>query len=189
MTDMIEAVLVTVLPALFLAIIFGGIPYFRQKKIEQEGEAPINRFLFLSSKYTIILLWGSMALASWGIGYSPVPVPRMLQLIALVFWFAGFTLMYLWRFTMGDSFRLGTPREDTRLKTDGLFRFSRNPMYVGVYATIVASSLYTLNPAVILLGVFVVAVHHAIILAEEEHMQKVFSREYPEYCSRVRRYV
>jgi protein-S-isoprenylcysteine O-methyltransferase Ste14 len=62
-------------------------------------------------------------------------------------------------------------------------------MYVGVYATIVASSLYTLNPVVILLGAFVAAVHHAIVLAEENHMQKVFSREYPEYCSRVPRYV
>jgi protein-S-isoprenylcysteine O-methyltransferase Ste14 len=106
-----------------------------------------------------------------------------------VFWFAGFALLYLGRFKMGNSFRLGTPKEDTSLKTDGLFRLSRNPMYVGVYATIIASSLYTLNPVVILLGAFVVAVHHAIVLAEENHMQKVFSREYSEYCSRVRRYI
>ena len=90
---------------------------------------------------------------------------------------------------MGDSFRLGTPKEDTHLKTDGLFRLSRNPMYVGVYATIVASSLYTLNPLVILPGAFVVAVHHAIVLAEENHMHKVFGRKYAEYCNHVRRYV
>jgi protein-S-isoprenylcysteine O-methyltransferase Ste14 len=90
---------------------------------------------------------------------------------------------------MGDSFRPGTQKEDTSLTTDGLFRLSRNPMYVGVYATIVASYLSTLNPVVILMGTFVVAVHHAIVLAEENHMQKVFSREYSEYCSRVRRYI
>jgi protein-S-isoprenylcysteine O-methyltransferase Ste14 len=186
---MIEAALVTVLPAGFLIIIFGGGALFLQKKIEQDGEAPIDRALFYASKYSIIVLWGAMALAGWGIGFSPVQVPRLLQLIALAFWFAGFGLLYLGRFTLGDSFRLGTPKEDTRLKTDGLFRLSRNPMYVGVYATIVASSLYTLNPVVILLGAFVAAVHHSIVLAEENHMQKVFSREYPEYCSRVRRYI
>ena len=73
---------------------------------------------------------------------------------------------------MGDSFRLGTPQEDTSLKTDGLFSLSRNPMYVGVYATIVASCLYTLNPVVILLGAFVVAVHHSILLAEENHIKR-----------------
>ncbi len=186
---MIEAVLVTILPVGFLIIIFLGGALFLQKKIEQEGEAPINRTLFLASKWSIVILWGAMALESWGIGLSPVQVPRFLQLIALVFWCAGFALLYLGRFKLGDSFRLGTPNEDTSLKTDGLFRLSRNPMYVGVYATIVAASLYTGNPVVILLGAFVVAVHHAIVLEEEKHMHRVFSREYPEYCSRVRRYV
>ena len=130
-----------------------------------------------------------MALASWGIGFTPFQVPRLLQLIALAFWCAGFVLLYIGRFKLGDSFRLGTPKEDTSLKTDGLFRLSRNPMYVGVYATIVAASLYILHPVVILLGAFVVTVHHAIVLEEEKHMQKVFSQEYSAYCSRVRRYV
>jgi protein-S-isoprenylcysteine O-methyltransferase Ste14 len=186
---MIEPVLVTALPVIFLIIIFGGGAYFLRKKIEQDGEAPINRILFYASKYSIIVIWGAMALAGWGIGFSPVQVPRLLQLIALAFLFAGFALLYLGRFKMGDSFRLGTPKEETRLKTGGLFSLSRNPMYVGVYATIAASSLYTINPVVILLGAFVVAVHHSIVLAEENHMQKAFGRQYQEYCSRVRRYV
>ena len=186
---MIEAVLVTILPVGFLIIIFLGGALFQKKKISQDGEAPINRSLFYASKWTIVILWGAMALASWGIGFSPVQVPWSLQLIALVFWCAGFAFLYLGRFKMGDSFRLGTPKEDTSLKTDGLFRLSRNPMYVGVYATIVAASLYTLNPVVILLGAFVVAVHHAIVIAEEKTMHEVFAREYSAYCNRVPRYV
>jgi protein-S-isoprenylcysteine O-methyltransferase Ste14 len=186
---MIEAVLVTILPVGFLIIIFLGGALFLQKKISQDGEAPINRTLFYASKWSIVVLWGAMALASWGIGFSPVQVPRFLQIIALGFWCAGFALLYLGRFKLGESFRLGTPKEDTSLKTDGLFRLSRNPMYVGVYATIIAASLYTLNPFVLLPGAFVVAVHHAIVLAEEKTMEKVFSREYSTYCSRVPRYI
>ena len=46
-----------------------------------------------------------------------------------------------------------------------------------------------LNPVVILLGAFVVAVHHAIVLAEEKTMQNVFSQEYLAHCRRVPRYV
>jgi len=189
LTTMIEAALVTILPVGFLIILFWGGALFLKKKISQDGEAPINRTLFYTSKWSIAILWGAMALASWGIGFSPVQVPRSLQQIAIVFLCAGFALLYLGRFKLGESFRLGTPKEDTSLKTDGLFRVSRNPMYMGVYATIVAASLYTGNPVVILLGAFVVAVHHAIVLEEEKHMHRVFSREYPEYCSRVRRYV
>jgi hypothetical protein len=34
-------------------------------------------------------------------------------------------------------------------------------------------------------GVFVIAVHHTIVLAGEEHMQKVFGQEYLGYCNRA----
>jgi protein-S-isoprenylcysteine O-methyltransferase Ste14 len=186
---MIEAALVTILPVGFMVVLFGGGVLFLKRKIEQDGEAPINRTLFYLSKYSILVLWGAMVIQSWGINISFIDVPRALQLIALLFWVCGFTYMYLGRFTMRDSFRLGTPKEDTRLRTDGLFRMSRNPMYVGVYLTIAASSLYTLNPLVILTGVFVIAVHHRIVRAEEKHLRNVFGREYSEYCSRVRQYI
>ncbi len=66
---------------------------------------------------------------------------------------------------------------------------SRNPMYVGVYLIIAASALYTANPLVLALGVFVIAIHHRIVLAEENHLRNVFGREYREYCSRVRQYL
>jgi protein-S-isoprenylcysteine O-methyltransferase Ste14 len=186
---MIESALVTILPAGFLVVLFGGGMVFLKRNIEQDGEAPINRTLFYSSKYSILVLWGAMILQSWGIRISFIEVPRALQFIALLFWVCGFAFMYIGRFTMRDSFRLGTPKEDTSLRTDGLFSISRNPMYVGVYLTIAASSLYTLNPLVILTGVFVIAVHHRIVRAEEKHLRDVFGREYLMYCSRVRQYI
>ena len=186
---MIETALVTLLPAGFLVVLFYGGALFQRRNIEQDGKAPINRTLFYASKYSILALWGAMVIQSWGISIFIVEVPRSLQIIALLFWIAGFALLYLGRFKRGDSFGLGTPREDTSLKVDGLFRLSRNPMYVGMYATIVASALYTLNPLVILLGMFVIAVHHTIVLAEEEHMQNVFGQGYLDYRNRVRQYI
>ena len=107
---MIEAVLVTLLPAGFLVVLFGGGALFRKKNIGQDGEAPINRTLFYASKYSILVLWGAMVIRSWGISISFVEVPRFLQLIALLLWISGFVLLYLGRFKMGDSFRLGTPK-------------------------------------------------------------------------------
>lgn len=90
---------------------------------------------------------------------------------------------------MGSSFRLGIPKEHTAFRMDGLFRLSRNPMYIGMYATVVAPAIYTLNPVVIALGVFVISIHHLIVLSEENQMQRMFGREYTDYCSRVRRYI
>jgi hypothetical protein len=36
-------------------------------------------------------------------------------------------------------------------------------MYVGMYLTLAAPSLYTINPLVILAAIFVIAVHHGIV--------------------------
>ena len=185
----IEAVLVTMLPAGFLIVLFGGGALFLQKNIRQDGEPPLNRTLFYLSKYSILVLWGVMVVQSWGFNFSAIGIPGLLRLVALGLWGFGFLLMYLGRFRLGDSFRLGTPSEDTTLRTEGLFGVSRNPMYIGMYCTVTASCLYTLNPLVILMGMFVIGVHHMIVSAEEMYMQKKFGGEYLEYCTRVRRYI
>jgi protein-S-isoprenylcysteine O-methyltransferase Ste14 len=186
---MLEAIVVTIFPILFLIVLFGGGELFRRKKIDMDGKAPINRTLFYISKYSILVLWGVMVLQSWGVSISIVEVPPFIQWISVIFWVFGFILLLLGRFGLGNSFRLGTPKEGTSLIVGGLYRFSRNPMYLGVYATVLASALYTLNPVVILLAAFVVAIHHKIVLSEEEYMQKVFGQEYLDYCHRVRRYI
>lgn len=186
---MIETFVVTIFPTIFLIVLFGGGSLFRRKKIDQDGTAPINRTLFYASKYSILILWGAMVLQSWGINISPVEVPILVKWISLFLWIFGFLLLFIGRFGLGSSFRIGTPKESTNLRADGIYRFSRNPMYLGVYATVLASVLYTLNPVVLLLAVFVIAVHHKIVLAEEEHMRKVFGQEYVDYCRRVRRYL
>jgi protein-S-isoprenylcysteine O-methyltransferase Ste14 len=62
-------------------------------------------------------------------------------------------------------------------------------MYLGVYATLLASVLRTLNPVLLLVAAFIIAVHHRIVLAEEAHLRDVFGEEYTAYCRRVRRYV
>jgi hypothetical protein len=125
---MIVAIAATILPLGFLIVLFGGGALFLRKNIEQDCKAPIHRALFYISKYSILALWGAMVLQIWGISISVFEVPPFLQVIGLAAWFFGFALLYLGRFELGSSFRLGTPKEHTGLKVDGLFRLSRNPM-------------------------------------------------------------
>jgi protein-S-isoprenylcysteine O-methyltransferase Ste14 len=186
---MIESLAVTVLPVLFLIVLFGGGELFRRQAIDMDGDPPINCLLFYMSKYSIVILWAATALHSWGIHLSLARVPGPSKWAALCLWVLGFLLLFSGRFRLGESFRIGSPKEKTYLHVDGLFRLSRNPMYLGVYATILASVLYTWNPFVLLLGIFVVVVHHQIVLAEEKYLQEQFGKEYAEYCRRVRRYL
>jgi protein-S-isoprenylcysteine O-methyltransferase Ste14 len=174
---------------LFLIVLFGGGALLRRRNIDIDGEPPIDRKVFYISKYAILALWGAMVAQSWGAPLAFVRVPGSLKWVSLVLWAGGFPLLLIGRLGMADSFRIGSAKESTRLKTGGLFRFSRNPMYVGVYATILACVLYTLNPIVPLVGLFVVTVHHRIVLAEEQHLQRAFGQEYADYCCCVRRYL
>jgi protein-S-isoprenylcysteine O-methyltransferase Ste14 len=185
----IERLIVMVLPVLFLIVLFGGGVLLRRRNIDQDGEPPLKKALFLGSKYLIVGAWAATVLHSWGIGLTFVRTPTPLRWIALGLWVAGFALLFVGRFGMGASFRLGSPRESTALKSNGLFRVSRNPMYVGVYTTLLAAVLYTLNPIVLIIAAFIVAVHHRIVLAEEDHLRTVFGEAYAAYCRRVRRYL
>ena len=186
---MIKSFGITLLPVLFLIVLFGGGELFRRRNIEIDGEPPIDMKLFYFSKYAIIILWVAMVLHSWGINLSFINVPEFLKWVSLYLWVLGFTLLFIGRFGLGESFRIGTPKESTQLKINGLFQFSRNPMYLGVYATLLATVLYTLNPILLFLGAFVIAVHHKIVLAEEQHLRKMFGEKYRKYCNQVRRYL
>lgn len=55
---MIETALVTILPAGFPIVLSGAGGGIQKRKIEQDGQAPINRTLFYTSKYSPSLLSG-----------------------------------------------------------------------------------------------------------------------------------
>ncbi len=187
--QMLRALLVTVPTVLFLIVLFGGGAVFRRKNIDMDGKAPIGQVLFYSSKYLIVLVWGAAVADAWGLRWSALQLPTPVRQVGLALWILGFLLLLTGRLGMGNSFRIGSAQESTALKTGGLFAISRNPMYLGVYSTLLGATLYTLNPAVLLISVYIIAVHHKIVLAEEEHLKGVFGSEYADYCRRVRRYI
>ncbi len=89
--------------------------------------------------------------------------------------------------------RAGTPvnpRQTTqKLLTTGVFRFSRNPLYVSltmIYLGIamVLSNLWLIVLVVPLLGLM----HFGVIRREEEYLTQKFGAEYSDYQHRVRRW-
>jgi protein-S-isoprenylcysteine O-methyltransferase Ste14 len=186
---MLVPLFVTLLPVVFLAGLMQKAVAFRRRHVDMDGEPPISKAPFASSKYAIVLMWGAMVIQSWGGRLSFVDIPNLLTGASLGLWVLGFALLFTGRSGLGDSFRIGSPRERTGLKQTGLYGFSRNPMYVGVYSTLCAVVLRTLNPLLLLVAAYVIVIHHRIVLAEEEQLRRAFGDEYRTYCSRVRRYL
>ena len=91
---------------------------------------------------------------------------------------------------MGPSFRIGI---DTAHSTDlverGLYRYSRNPIYVGMTSALVALLFLLPNALTLLLvGVGVVLTQVQTRL-EEEHLARLHGEQFAAYCRRVRRWL
>jgi protein-S-isoprenylcysteine O-methyltransferase Ste14 len=89
---------------------------------------------------------------------------------------------------LGDSLRVGLPGEETLLKTKGIYRFSRNPIYVGVDLIAIASVLFIPGIINIVCAIIGIAVHHAIILSEEKFLEGCFGKDWLSYKRKTRRY-
>ncbi|MDG2060653.1 MAG: isoprenylcysteine carboxylmethyltransferase family protein [SAR86 cluster bacterium] len=82
------------------------------------------------------------------------------------------------------------PESASHLVVDGIFKFTRNPMYLGLCAVILAFGIYVGTWFVfILLPLFVVSINYLQIVPEEIALQKLFGDEYVSYCNSVRRWI
>lgn len=78
----------------------------------------------------------------------------------------------------------------TALVTSGAYRFTRNPMYVGMAALYVAIAVGSgVIWALILLPLVILAVDRLVIAREEPYLARKFGPEYDAYRRRVRRWV
>jgi protein-S-isoprenylcysteine O-methyltransferase Ste14 len=80
--------------------------------------------------------------------------------------------------------------EATALVTDGFFRFTRNPMYLGMVLALLGLALvFGCFPTLIPVAGFALIIHYGFILREERFMEEAFGDEYLAYKRRVRRWL
>ena len=82
------------------------------------------------------------------------------------------------------------PFNATKLMTDGIYKFSRNPMYLGLLLTLVGISTI-LNPigGFFLIPLFVLYLNLFQIIPEENAMADLFKDEFLDYKKKVRRWI
>ena len=90
---------------------------------------------------------------------------------------------------MKDSWRAGIPDKDkTELVTTGIYRFSRNPAFLGFDLMYVGALLLYGNLLTLGFSVFAIVMLHLQILQEERYLVNTFGAPYQEYCRHVSRY-
>ncbi len=82
------------------------------------------------------------------------------------------------------------PEQATTLVSGGIYRFSRNPMYLGFFLVLAAWCLYRANwAAAILLPVFVIYMNCFQIRPEERALEARFTAAFTQYAGAVRRWI
>ncbi|MGC2165619.1 MAG: methyltransferase [Gallionella sp.] len=157
--------------------------------MEIVGRTTIHPVVFYSGKFAGYLTWGMLGLYYAGVSLTRELDSVLLNRVSYAILGVAFVFIVSSLVILGQSTRLGLPTGRTELKTGGIYRVSRNPMYVGFDALSLAAMLGLCNLMVLVLGAYSILVYHLIIFGEERFLAATFGAPYAEYSGRVRRYL
>lgn len=124
----------------------------------------------------------------WDVAYSNTALMAVGGLVALLG--AAIVVAGFARFALEGS---GTPAPVAPPKTlvvGGLYRFVRNPMYVGVTLAVFGQALAFYSPGLIAYGVALwLAFHAFVMLYEEPTLKATFPDQYEAYFAAVPRWI
>ena len=146
-----------------------------------------------------------------------IPPPVVAALVAVIMWFAGraahaLDFDFTGRFPLivallvagllvgGIALSLFArarttvnplkPRESSALVTRGVYRWTRNPMYLGMLIVLAAWALFVANwLAFAGLPLFMLYINLFQIGPEERVLRERFGAQFDDYCGRVRRWL
>lgn len=103
---------------------------------------------------------------------------------------AGLLLLALSLVSFGKSFRVGIDTDHSdKLVTNGIFAYTRNPIYVAFAFVLLGEFLIFSSPLLLIYLVAAILLFHRQVLREEEFMRQRYGAQYSDYCARVRRYL
>lgn len=132
-----------------------------------------------------------VVVAKLGVGYD-LAIKNNKAISAVIF-LAGLLVIGIggYQFRKANTtFDPSKPENTSSLVTHGVYKLSRNPMYVGFFLWLLSVAIY-LDDAInaIALIVFILLANRLYIIPEEKALDTLFGAKYTEYKSRVRRWI
>ena len=132
-----------------------------------------------------------VVVAKLGVGYD-LAIKNNKAISAVIF-LAGLLVIGIggYQFRKANTtFDPSKPENTSSLVTHGVYKLSRNPMYVGFFMWLLSVAIF-LDDAInaIALIVFILLANRLYIIPEEKALDTLFGAKYTEYKSRVRRWI
>lgn len=181
--------------ALLIMVIFYGV-YFTKKitqkrkgiRTTQLGRGKdklVRRIELIMSVATLFIV--PVELISILLGWNHMPSP--VRIAGVVTGFVGDAVFLAAVLTMRDSWRAGIPETDrTEFVSHGIYRYSRNPAFLGFDLMYIGILLMYFNGVLLLFTIWVIVMLHLQILQEEKYLETVFGEEYRAYRKCTGRY-
>ena len=135
-----------------------------------------------------VVMWFVSSMNPWAV----IQIPGK-EWVAGALWLIGFALIIVAAVEFISAKTTAnplTPGLATSIVTTGVYRLSRNPMYVGFLLMLVAWGVFLANVlSVLLLPLFVVYLNRFQIISEENALLAKFGDDYARYLRSVRRWV
>lgn len=148
--------------------------------------------MFARAVLAYLALPGVVAFAIPGIVVTRIPNALSPSPLGIALFAVGAAL-HLWcvrEFYLRGKGTLAPWAPPAHLVTGGLYRYSRNPMYVAVLLVLAGWALaYSSRALAVYAGVVGIAFHVRVVLAEEPTLQRTFGEEWRTYRRAVPRWL
>jgi protein-S-isoprenylcysteine O-methyltransferase Ste14 len=153
------------------------------------GKSTLHPVLFYTGKIAGYFTWILLILSVLDIFIITPGSPALLKWISYLSALIAILLIIWSAIDLGESTRLGLPKEQTVLKTKGIYRLSRNPMYLGFDLLTLSSVIFFYDAFILILGLYSILIYHFIILGEEKFLTNRFGKEFLDFKKKTRRYL
>ena len=125
-------------------------------------------------------------------GIAPLHIGQPVRSILIVLLVAAGLIIVL--AAIRNFARAGTRVEpwapSSAIVSDGIYRITRNPMYVGMALVMLGLALIIGSPAsIVMVGLAILIVDRFVIRREEAYLEAKFGEDYRAYRTRVRRWL
>ena len=142
------------------------------------------------------ILFFACLLLGWGLDFlAPAPLSFLGVGVRIAFGIFFFATGLL---SAGSALitlhRAETPAEPwkptVRIVSSGPYRFTRNPIYVGLLCVLTGFAFFTPSLWIALsIGLLFLLLHFGVVRPEEKYLSEKFGEDYRDYLRRVRRWI
>ena len=159
------------------------------------GRPTIQPILFYSGKFLLFAVWAMFWLITIFPEYRDIvpfliqdKTPQVQKLFAAILLIPADLIIIPAYLSMGLVTYIGLPTEKHELRTRGIYKISRNPMYLSFFFLNTATFLFLPSVLLFVVMIYGMVVHHFIILGEERYLENEFGDTYRKYKRQVPRY-